>query len=681
MKISNIGRVRAAAATTALLLLCFISAGCGSGGSKSSPGGASALSASASRGQGKVAFTIHWPQAAPQTRLLPTASKAIKFTVVEYDAPNNVVVLTKIAPRPADSETTTTVLLDGLPTVLVNILAEAVPNADGTGVVQASALLQVSVEQNKTLDKTITLDSTVKTVEVTGAPVTIGADGKFQLNLSDQTTGGNIKEALTATAYNAAHEIVLTALDKWVFKSAKPDVATVAPTGGTRAEGITGAMATVTATGAGSSTVTVTESESQVSKELTASVIGSRPSFWNQTYGDAQNSSCSSAPSASGVVAASFAPVAEGSGTSLYDVSPYQSVEDTNGNLAFNANASSDNAKGIYIYSKSGDKKSHLGGGNGAPEGPTYGADSTLYTIEHNEGLTGSAHVVAQGAKSWDFAANGPIVSYLTLSGDNATLYMDVAGNLTALNAATGQKLWQAPTSTSRYASGQYALKPAVSLDNATVYARTSTGVAAFDAATGSKQWENAGGSDLSYYVGVGPTGIVYADINEGFLSPNYSFRAIDPATGRTLWSQDKFGGNFVLSRTGTVYGTIGLSKVQALNGATGAVLWTKGTGLDDSGHGTMYITQAGAGDGTVYVSKLDAFSSYYSVRSIAALNTADGSAKWILAPNIYSRPVDGVTETRGSYTVQFVGGDGTVYGSNAAANALGTPRTLDAIR
>ena len=671
-----------------LLLVSLIGGGCGGGSGGSgktgvSPLAGSSVGASATRGQGKVAFTIHWPTATGG-RLVPLAAKALKFTVVESEAPNNVVVLTKIAPRPADSETTSTVLLDGLPTVLVTIKAEAYPNADATGVVQASGTVTVQVNGNQTTEKTVTLDTTVKTVEVTAAaPVTIGADGKFQLNLSDSTSGDSVKAALTATAYNAAHEIVLTALDKWVYKSAKPDVAKVEATGGTRAEGITGAMATVTATGAGNSAITVTESESQVSKELTASVIGSRPSFWNQAFGDAQNSSCSSGPSASGTVVSSFTPAAEGAGT-LNEPYAYQSVEDMGGNLAFYANASSDTARGIYVYSKSGTKQSHLGGGDGAPGGPTYGADGTLYTIEYSNGITSGAHVVARGAKSWNFAGNGPILSFLTLSGDNATLYVDVAGNLTALNAATGQKLWQVPTGTTGGATNQYAFKPAVSLDNATVYAKTSAGVAAFDAVTGSKRWENAASSPASAslgYVGVGPTGTVYADNIQSLFASNTSFRAIDPATGRTLWSQDKFGGNYVLSRNGTVYGTIGFSKVQALSGTTGAILWTIGNGLDDSGHGTLYITQAGAGDGTVYVSKLDALSSYYGVRSIAALNAADGSAKWVLAPNIYSHPVDGVTATSGSYTVEFVGGDGTVYGLNPAANALGTPRTLDAIR
>lgn len=695
------GRTRfAAAVSAAVISSLLIISGCGGGGGKNaaSPGVSPTVSA-ASRGKGQVAFTIHWPAAtAAKSRLLPTASKSIKFTVVEYDAPNNVVVLTKIAARPPDTETTSTVLLDGLPTVLVNIKAEAFPSADATGVVQAAGLLTVSIEQNKTIDKTITLNSTVKSVEVTAAaPVTIGADGKFSLNLSDTTNPDSIKAALTATAYNAAHEIVLTALDKWVYQSEKPNVATVSPpTDGTtrkakgRAEGIGGAQAVVTAVGAGDSVITITESESQVATQVTASVVGNYPTFWNQGFGDAQNSSCSSGPSASGSVVSSFEPLSDVGtpGKSLINI--VNPVEDRNGNIAFSANDfdTRPQQQGVYVFSKSGTRQNYFSSGTGVTISPVYGLDGTLYTLHNGDTLTGSSHIVARGPHSWDFTGPGLFTSYLTLSGDGATLYVSSAGTLLAIDAATGAKRWEAALSSvgaSAGAGGTFN-KPAVSLDNATVYVGTDKGGAvAFDAATGSKRWASAdqGTNSVGYYVyvGVGPTGTVYVQSSGAIFSFTGNLRAVDPATGNTLWTKDDFIGNFVLSRTGTVYGgTGGASQVQALNGATGAVLWTKGT-HPSSVEGTRYYSFMGASDGTVYVIQNDYFSSFHSLQSIAALNGADGSTKWTLAPFV-NNSVDTldprVTISHGSYTLLLVGEDGTVYGRNSV-NPSSLP--IDAIR
>ena len=701
MKLSLFSRAQWGAAFCALLTLSALSAllvvlsiaGCGSGGSRTvTSGGSSASGGSSSastrgKGAGTVAFTIKWPQSASSasSRLVPVASKAIRFTVTEYEAPNNVVVLTKVAARPADGAATSTVTLEGLPTVLVIIRADAYPAADATGVVQASGAMTVSVEQNKTIDKTITLDSTVKTVEVTAAAPASIKDGKLSLNLNDQTSADSIKASVTATAYNAAHEIVLTALNKWVYKSEKPSVATVSdPTQAqnraqgskkTRDEGISGSTVTITAKSAGASVITVTESESQAATQFTARVSGVYPVFWNQRFGDAQNSSCSPGPGTAGTVASSFTPRASsnGSGAPVGDASQF--VEDQSGNIAFesptnNSDASQD---GVYVFTKSGTFQKHYGGptvnANGqattqAAISPVFGLDGTLYCVEND---ANAAHVVAQGPHTWDFTVQGGIFTYLTLSGDGGTLYFASEDSLIALDAATGTKIWQATVGeVSRYAaSSGNGSKPAVSLDNSTVYIDVQGKVLALDAATGAKQWENAGTTSGTVFVGVGPTGTVYATSAAG---GQISFRAIAPSTGNTLWSKDGFTGNYILTRTGVVVGSTALGQIEALDGASGTVLWTKGDTVTDTNfNGTFYISGQGAADGTIYaVENVFLSGGFYHVFNLVAVNAADGSTKWKLSPYLYSRDNGGVTQTSGYYQPQFVSQDGTLYAFNS---------------
>ena len=82
------------------------------------------------RSTGAATFHIVWPR---PSRLIPAASASVKIEV----ALNSKTIATKVVPRPAAGGTAT-VKIDGLPAETVTNTITAFPNADGTGVAQAT---------------------------------------------------------------------------------------------------------------------------------------------------------------------------------------------------------------------------------------------------------------------------------------------------------------------------------------------------------------------------------------------------------------------------------------------------------------------------------------------------------------------------------------------------------------
>src|SRR5687768_10757679 len=113
---------------------------------------------SKSTDSGRAVFTVVWPAS---TRLIPEASQSI---VVELRR-NNAPVTARIIPRPAGGGPASATFFD-LPVGPMTAVATAYPQANGTGVAQASGSVGFTVQAGQTVPFTLTMDSTIDRMEV-----------------------------------------------------------------------------------------------------------------------------------------------------------------------------------------------------------------------------------------------------------------------------------------------------------------------------------------------------------------------------------------------------------------------------------------------------------------------------------------------------------------------------------
>jgi sugar lactone lactonase YvrE len=182
--------------TASLLLLMSLIAlmsGCGSGAG-SPDSGSSSL--------GSAIFTIKWPE---RSRLIPTASNSIKVVILYSDTSWK----EQTVPRPA-SGGSSTVTFNDIKVGAWTMRATAFPNIDGTGVAQASGSVPVTITDNHTTSVTLTMDSSIASLEVTPVSSFIAVGIDVQLNVSARSIEGGA--------------IVLTSPDKMKFESISPSV-------------------------------------------------------------------------------------------------------------------------------------------------------------------------------------------------------------------------------------------------------------------------------------------------------------------------------------------------------------------------------------------------------------------------------------------------------------------------
>ncbi len=220
--------------------------GCGGGGGKGNVTPATGAVATAS---GRAVVSVRWPErSAASGRLVPLAAESIRVTVFQNDAPLEEHLLT----RPAgNGSVTTSAEFALLPTGNLLFRAEAFPNADGSGVLQARAEAVEPIAADFVTPVSLTLGSTIDRVEITPAsppPLTGGETTTF-----------------TATAKNAAGEIVVTTAT-WQWSTGDPAIATV--------EASTGL---VSALAAGATTVLAKETESGKTGQVTLQTTPSPP--------------------------------------------------------------------------------------------------------------------------------------------------------------------------------------------------------------------------------------------------------------------------------------------------------------------------------------------------------------------------------------------------------------------
>src|SRR5687767_6651010 len=226
---------------------------------------------------GRAVFTIVWPES---SRLIPEASQSVRVEIRR----NNVVIAIRVIPRPVGGGPASADF-QNLPVGPVTAVATAHPNADGTGVAQASGSVGFTVQAGQTTPFTLTMGSTINRIEVIPPDI-------------DLNPGQN--QQLAVSAKNAANEIVLISTNKLDWLSLNNNVATVDASG------------RVTAQNPGSTQIRVTETESGQSATATVDVETQPISWWkgegnaNDSVGSNHGVACPGSSFAAGVVGQAF---------------------------------------------------------------------------------------------------------------------------------------------------------------------------------------------------------------------------------------------------------------------------------------------------------------------------------------------------------------------------------------
>ena len=444
----------------ALSLLAILITGCGGGSPKNA----------VTQTTGRATFTVHWP--ARKTRLIPEASNSILVTVTR----NGATVGTKLLVRPVDPPFDTTASFDPLPTGSLQVMAKAYPNADGTGVAQASgaATLVVITNQNATLN--LTIGSTITKVVVSPLSLSIGYASTAA------------PETLTASAMDVDGNVVLTSGNTFNWSSGNTNYVGVNPTQ---------AMATVNGLAIGETQVTATETESNISGASTVkvlgngialrahgkfrsdlqntgrSIFGSNVSIVNGTLSLSWCSTTSGQIDASPVVAPDGTVYIGSSNGTLYAF-PGRGVDpiwqaNVGGRIKSTAAIGADgtvyiasvNGNVAAVYPKDGKFKWQVGyGGASFTSSPTIGSDGTLYLGSQD----GFVYAIdgSNGSFRWSSFTGGGIDSSPALSLDGKTLFIGSGDKrMHALNITDGSEKWSFGTGGSIQSSPAVANVPA----------------------------------------------------------------------------------------------------------------------------------------------------------------------------------------------------------------------------
>ena len=241
------------------------------------------------------------------------------------------------------------------------------------------------------------------------------------------------------------------------------------------------------------------------------------------------------------------------------------------------------------------------------------------------------------GAKLWSFSTGSAAALYVSPAVANGVVYIgSFDANMYALNASMGTKLWSYNT------GGAVSSSPAV-VNGVVYFGSTDSNVYALNAGTGAKLWSYATGTEILDTSPVVANGVVY------FGSEESHVYALNAGTGVVLWSSAiSMNSSSPAVANGVVYIGSADGNLYALNASTGAKLWSYAT------HGNIGSSPAVA-NGVVYISS--------QVGNLYALNASTGAKLWSYAIGIggNSSPtiVDGVAYIRdGSQTV----GPGNTY-------------------
>jgi len=195
----------------------------------------------------------------------------------------------------------------------------------------------------------------------------------------------------------------------------------------------------------------------------------------------------------------------------------------------------------------------------GASHTPTHLGDKVY--VQGSEYGQFYALNAATGETLWQAEVGGYVESAPTVAGD--VVYLTVANRAYAFNEATGEVIWE--VNTEEFPARDF---PALVVDGVYYLAPSST-VYALDAASGAELWSYAAASLSTAPVVAG--GVFYgaSELSE------YIF-ALDAATGEELWTlPSKDFQSYSLSLVdGRLYGQLTEGQLYALNAADGEALW-----------------------------------------------------------------------------------------------------------
>ena len=213
------------------------------------------------RATGRAVFSIIWPD---NTRLIPAASNGITVTIKRDGATFS----SKTIARPVGGGPAS-ITFDTLPVDTLSATATAYPQANGTGVAQATATVPLVTQANQTVSFSLTMASTIDHLDVSPAAPSLAVG---------QTAN------LTITARDLSNNIVLTTPSKIQWLSGNTTFVTV---------DTNGKVTAVRPTGINPDHVFVQATDSESGKSVSSSVtvtstttVQVTPSPVTMPYGD-----------------------------------------------------------------------------------------------------------------------------------------------------------------------------------------------------------------------------------------------------------------------------------------------------------------------------------------------------------------------------------------------------------
>ena len=529
----------------ALILLAGLLTGCGGG---SHPGTPVVRS-------GRATFVVHWP--ARTTRLIPIASNSIRVVITR----NGTQVASQLLARPQDSNSTQATF-DPLPVGDLVANASAFPNADGSGVAQAtgSAALSITAGANTTIN--LTMGTTITSVVVAPSP-----------NLVFGSTQ-NGSATVTASAMDANNNVVLTSGSTFTWSTSNPKIATVTPNG---------ASALVVATGIGTASIAAVESESNVSGQAQATVRGQGlfVNIWSKFRSDARNTGVGTAallgntlnwsittggPVESSPAVAQDGTIYFGSGDgNVYALNPVDGSTKWTSFLGGHIKSSpiiasdgtvyaaSTNGQIVALEKSDGSQKWNVSFGGSYASSPTLGPDGTLYIA--GEDAVVRALDGATGNQVWQAGFSSAIESSPAISVDGSAIYLGAGDKkLHALRTTDGSEIWSFST------GGAIQSSPALDTQSNVLYFGSDDGrIYAVNANDGSSHWQTpfATGGIVSSSPAIGTARVTGSAIGIFVGSTDGKFYALDAATGSSLAQPFQARGSIrsspAVSRDGTI--------------------------------------------------------------------------------------------------------------------------------
>jgi uncharacterized repeat protein (TIGR01451 family) len=267
-------------------------------------------------------------------------------------------------------------------------------------------------------------------------------------------------------------------------------------------------------------------------------------------------------------------------------------------------------------------------------------------------------------ARKWTYATGAFVESSPAVV--NGVVYIGSDdGNLYALNASTGQKLWSFSTG-----SGQRILDaPAVA--NGMVYIGSYDGILyALNANTGKQLWSFVTGTNPVVGAPTVVNGVVY--VSGGIPETLY---ALNGSTGKMLWSDgNSIGGwNSAAMANGVVFIGSFDNNLRAIDARSGRVLWSYAVadGFVDSSpavaDGVVYI---GSWDGAVYAVKASNGALLWSYPTGSFITSSPAIAKGVVYIGSWDKTVYALDAKTGARMWSFTTGD-SVESSPAVANGV----------